>query len=186
MKVDANRVLERQQLEMEKMDLQSSIDIGKFHEVTEDMISDECYYLVLGIVKNRIPLMGTQEPALITADEDAIYQSTYIELFIDGESIRDINVMGMFTLEIQNTEELISAEEACETIREKYDMQILSESYTIDKVWLEYIYVPDTQADNMYTQGNIQPYWCFAITNEEGSYGERVNAVTGGDLAYGE
>lgn len=188
-KIEAKKLLDRQKMEMEKMDLQDYIDIGKYHEVDETMIPGDSYYLILGVSKNGIPIMGMQEPYVSTADEDAIYENTYIKMVVDPTGIKSIRVAGAYSYVETDDATILSPEEACDTIKKKYDMQILTSENVITKVWLEYVFVPDFKAENMFEKGMLQPYWCFEILDEAGaedSYAERINAVSGGDLSYGE
>lgn len=187
--LDAGKLLERQKLEIEKLDLQYDIDSGRYHKVDETMIPKDCYYLILGISKNEIPILGAQEPYVLTADEDAIYENTYMEVIADATGIKSIRVSGAHSFTEKDTVVILPPKEACNAIQKKYDMQILTSDYEITRVWLEYVFVPDVTAENMLEKGTLQPYWCFEIidkTDAENSYADRINAVSGGDLAYGD
>ena len=130
-KLDAGKLLERQKLEIEKFDLQYDIDNGKYHKIDETMIPEDAYYLILGIRKDTVPVMGIQEPYVSTADEDMIYGNTYIEVIADATGIKRIRVTGAYSLTEKETAAVLPPEEACNTIQKKYDMQILESEYVI-------------------------------------------------------
>lgn len=187
--LEAGKLLERQKLEIEKFDLQNDIDNGRYHKVDETMIPKDCYYLIFGITKNGIPIIGAQEPYVLTADEDAIYENTCIQVIADTTGIKSIQVSGAYSFTERETAVILSPKEACNAIQKKYDMQILTSEYEISRVWLEYVFVPDVTAENTLEKGTLQPYWCFEIIDKadaENSYADRINAVSGGDLAYGD
>ena len=188
-KINAEKLIERQALEIEKFDLQDYIDIGKYHQINEDMIPQDCYYLILGVNVDDIPIMGVQEPYVSTADEDAIYQNTYIEVIANSSEIFGIKISGAYSFNEKEENERMEFDEVCDTLVKKYGMQILTSEYTICNAWLEYVYIADPKAENIMDNGELKPYWCFEIVNEdddEEGYAERINAISGGDLAYGE
>ena len=49
---------------------------------------------------------------------------------------------------------------------------------------MEYVVVPDWEEQEQY---KLVPYWCVQIDSPSGnSSAERINAITGGNLSYGE
>lgn len=188
-KIESKKLLDRQALEIEKFGLQNLIDMGKANKVDKTMIPKDCFYLILGVSRNEIPVIGIQEPYVSTADEDAIYENTSIEVLAGPMGIKSIRVAGAYTCTESETADVLPLEEICNTIKKKYDMQILSSEHLITKVWLEYVFIPDFTAKDLLEEGKLQPYWCFEIMDQEDpeeSNAERINAVSGGDLTYGE
>lgn len=54
---------------------------------------------------------------------------------------------------------------------------------------MEYVFIPDFTAKDLLEEGKLQPDWCFEIMDQEDleeSNAERINAIRGGELAYGE
>ena len=82
--------------------------------------------------------------------------------------------------------DIISAEEALEIEIGNYSDIISDEVKTIQEIKLEYIAIPDWNSGSPSGKEWI-PYWCFIRSDSEGDlYADRINGVTGGNLAYGE
>lgn len=86
------------------------------------------------------------------------------------------------TLELaSDPQTILSIDEAIAALKEKYDLEILFGSLKVTGIWMEYI--PIAQGETT----TLTPYWCF-VAGDEAGYGanaDRINAITGEDLAYG-
>lgn len=188
-KLNADRLLKQQKLEQDKSILQSKIESGRYHMLDASMIPDDCYYMILGISKNGIPLLGAQEPGMSIADENSMLQNTYIEVLADRQGILNINVTGAYSLKSNGYVSVMTPTEACKTVQKKYDKQILTSKFVISNVWLEYVFIADPKAEDMMRNGEMRPYWCFEIVKEDDkgdSSAERINAANGENLTYGK
>lgn len=82
------------------------------------------------------------------------------------------------------TEENNTLMTGASAVKEIYVNTILNSQVTISRIWLEYVVVPDWEEKEQY---KLVPYWCVQIDSPSGnSSAERINAITGGNLSYGE
>lgn len=110
-----------------------------------------------------------------------------LSVLISRQGLQIFNGMGLYRVgQVYHTSDILSAEEAVDVYRQKYDLVIHPEGddMRVSLIYLEYIpIVADT--------GTIlTPYWCFPIEVDYpvGWYvvdSERFNAFTGEDIAYG-
>lgn len=169
----------------------AGIDIGKTNEIGQFSEEDDVYYIEYAVKQDDIFLYsGIAEPQ-ITMSIDAFWDfPVNVTMLIGNEGIRYFsyrNVLEKQTMD-QIDGNIISAEEALETVQKIYDNIILTEPLKISKVWVQYILVPDWKD---LKEIKLKPYWCIQIdsVDESGktwSKAERINAITGGNLSYGE
>ena len=100
--------------------------------------------------------------------------------------IGDIDTVSGFRLGgVKKAEVVNTSEEAIAALKTKYDLQIIYGSNVITGIWMEYI--PVMQNQNWV----LVPYWCFVSNDIElmdmpdFETADRINAITGEDLAYG-
>lgn len=160
---------------------------GKAATVDDWSDIDEMYYMEYELTKDGLPIYsGINEPGISMAVETFWTAETRITMLLDQDGIRYIAVRGGIfdaspEAEIQT---IISAEVALEAVKEIYANTILSSQVTISRIWLEYVVVPDWKEKEQY---KLAPYWCVQIDSPSGnSSAERINAITGGNLSYGE
>lgn len=148
---------------------------------------DTCY-MVFSFSYDGVPLLGIDDPNVSSHVSMLPTPSTYAALMINADGIQDCVVFYPCALEpISEPQAILSVEEAIAALKAKYDLQILFESQVITDIWMEYI--PVMQNENWV----LVPYWCFVSKAEErldspaGDYenADRINAITGEDLAYG-
>lgn len=164
-------------------------DVQTGEEITVDDWSDadEIYYMEYELTKDGLPIYsGINEPGISMAVETFWTAETRITMLFDKDGIRYMASRGgVFDASPEaEAQTIISAEEALEAVKEIYVNTILSSQVTISRIWLEYVVVPDWEEKEQY---KLVPYWCVLIDSPSGnSSAERINAITGGNLSYGE
>lgn len=160
---------------------------GKTATVDDWSDADEMYYMEYELTKEGLPIYsGINEPGISMAVETYWTAESRITMLLDQDGIRYIAVRGGFFDASPEAEAqtIISAEAALEAVKEIYENTILDSQVTISRIWLEYVVVPDWKETEQY---KLAPYWCVQIDSPSGnSSAERINAITGGNLAYGE
>jgi hypothetical protein len=160
---------------------------GKATMVDDWSDADEMYYMEYELTKDGLPIYsGINEPGISTAVETNWTAETRITMLLDKDGIRYIAGRGgIFDASPEaGAQTIISAEEALEAVKEIYMNTILDSQITISGIWLEYVVVPDWKETEQY---KLVPYWCVQIDSASGnSSAERINAITGGNLSYGE
>lgn len=148
---------------------------------------DTCY-MVFSFSYDGVPLLGSDEPNISSYVSMFPTPSAYATLMINADGLQDCEVFYPCTLEpASDPQTILSLEEATAALKAKYDLEILFEAQVITEIWMEYI--PVMQNENW----ALVPYWCFVSKAEErldspvGDYenADRINAITGKDLAYG-
>ncbi|MCM1184625.1 MAG: two-component system regulatory protein YycI [Roseburia sp.] len=160
---------------------------GKAATVDDWSDADEIYYMEYELTKDGLPIYsGINEPGLSIAVETFWTAETRITMLLDKDGIRYIAGRGGIFEAVPEAEAqtIISAEAALEAVKEIYGNTTLSPQDTISRIWLEYVVVPDPKEKEQY---KLAPYWCVQIDSPSGnSSAERINAITGGNLSYGE
>lgn len=160
---------------------------GKATMVDDWSDVDEIYYIEYELTKDGLPIYsGINEPGISMAVETFWTAETRITMLLDKDGIRYIASRGgIFDASPEaEAQTIISAETALEAVKEIYVNTILSSQVTISRIWLEYVVVPDWNEKEQY---KLVPYWCVQIDSSSGnSSAERINAITGGNLSYGE
>ena len=149
--------------------------------------ADEIYYMEYELMKDGLPIYsGINEPGISMAVETFWTAETRITMLLDKDGIRYMSSRGgIFDASPEaEAQTIISEEAALEAVKEIYGNTILSSQVTISRIWLEYVVVPDWGEKEQY---KLVPYWCVQIDSPSGnSSAERINAITGGNLSYGE
>ncbi|MDE7431271.1 MAG: two-component system regulatory protein YycI [Lachnospiraceae bacterium] len=160
---------------------------GKATMVDDWSDVDEIYYMEYELTKDGLPIYsGINEPGISIAVETFWTAETRITMLLDKDGIRYIAGRGgIFDASPEaEAQTIISAEAALEAVKEIYVNTILSSQVTISRIWLEYVVVPEWKEKEQY---KLAPYWCVQIDSSSGNSSvERINAITGGNLSYGE
>jgi hypothetical protein len=160
---------------------------GKEAAVDSWSDADEIYYMEYELTKDGLPIYsGINEPGISMAVETFWTAETRITMLLDKDGIRYMSSRGgIFDASPEaEAQTIISEEAALEAVKEIYGNTILSSQVTISRIWLEYVVVPDWGEKEQY---KLVPYWCVQIDSPSGnSSAERINAITGGNLSYGE
>lgn len=142
---------------------------------------DTCY-MVFSFSYDGVPLLGRDEPTVSSYVSNVPNPTAYAAMMINANGIQDCAVFFPCTLELASEPQtILSIDEAIAALKEKYDLEILFGSLKVTGIWMEYI--PIAQGETT----TLTPYWCF-VAGDEAGYGanaDRINAITGEDLAYG-
>lgn len=161
---------------------------GEQEEEITEWEADEYIGLEYEIVKNNIPVMGIEEPDQGYKLEIWAAQPAYIQVLIENGKILYLTVRGLVQSEEPEKTTLISEEEAIQIAEKESEDVISNINWTVKEVKLEYVSVPDWSA-NLPQPKELIPYWCI-IRSYEGEEtiedAVRINAITGGNLSYGE
>lgn len=149
--------------------------------LTKKYLGKDAYYLSFTVEKQGIPMASDNEPGFLPAEGNPNVQTTNVELIVDENGIQYLSIRGAFVLEENKEENIITAQEAVQYIKNGYDDQIIEESRTFDNVWLEYAFVSTTSFED-YHKGTLEPYWVFV--DSENDIAERINAITGDNFRY--
>ena len=106
----------------------------------------------------------------------------------DGKLI-GVSIQEMFEEKSVYSTPILSSEEAL-GILQKEDEEIISDKTgEIEGIKLEYVMIPDWTTE-ISKPIELRPYWCIIKNVEEDgeqyTTADRINAITGGDLSYGE
>lgn len=175
---------------MQRDGYQKEVEMGITHEISVSE-TDNLYYIAYALTKDGLPIYnGLDEPGISMAVDLFWDSATNVTMLIDKDSIRYLYCRnGLFDVKPDTqTQALISAETALEKVKDIYSNTIISSKATISRIWLEYIPVPYTENPDLF---RLSPYWCVQTDwlEEDGhvsSSAERINAVTGGNLSYGQ
>ncbi len=153
------------------------------------------YYLEYCITRGDIPLFGKKEAFIQSSISGMFYQNSYLSVIVSDNGIEYLDIQGAWDIMKESEISLISVESAIEKLKDKYSNEIISSKSEIDKIWLQYMFVADVN-DETNNSGVLTPYWCFQRSYIDGEdlegnkyyyyEADRINAVTGGDLAYGK
>lgn len=169
---------------------QAGIESGKTNRI-DKFSEDDVYYIQYAVKQDDIYLYdGITEPQISLAIDAYWDFSVNVTVLVGKDGIRYFNYRNAFSEPVAETEKagIISADDVLDKIEKVYDGIILTEPVTITKLWIEYIPVPDWE--NL-TRIELRPYWCVQINSGGGpgeawSSVERIHALTGGNLSYGE
>lgn len=150
-------------------------------EFTKDFLTKDAYFLSFTVKNKGIPMASNREPELQTGKESSDIQITNVEVIADKKGLEYLSIQGAFELEEDREENIITAQEAVQYIKSKYDNQVIEEKRTFDKIWLEYIFVSETSIED-YKKGTLEPYWIFVDSKNDAA--ERINAITGDNFGY--
>lgn len=163
---------------------------------------DDSYLLTFGFSYNAVPIYGyVQEPNMSLSSDSPFPVYMSAEMIITPQGITLFNLTGGYKIVETDVSQLLSAEEAVAIYKQKWDSTILpleDENWEVYAIYLEYITKWETGVDTPY----LTPYWCFVrdytATNQKtgetawwareigySGTGERFNAFTGEELAYG-
>lgn len=149
--------------------------------------TDTCY-LEFSFAYDGLPLLGSEEPGVASAVSMMPTPSVTATMMINADGLQKCDVYFPCTIEaVSQPQAVLPLDEAAAVLKEKYHSEIRSETTEFSNIWLEYI--PISNGDSV----TMTPYWCFAQIDRElektapGYRGnaDRINAITGKDLAYG-
>lgn len=162
--------------QQEMFGLDSYSEFGTPVKLTE--AEDTCY-MVFSFQYDGVQLLGPNDPRVSFADGMYAPDPVTATIQMNADGIQSFNMNSVCMAEpASETKNILAPEEAAAVLKEKYEQEIRFGESVIQNAWLEYIPVKDE------TSYVLKPYWCFRFS-ENGMGGERINALTGKDLAYG-
>ncbi|MDY4205010.1 hypothetical protein [Porcincola intestinalis] len=138
----------------------------------------------------RIPVMGYHELPEGFYMDIAAPTPVYIHGLVGDGSLIYLNMQGLFETKGSEKASMISQDEAQKTAMDSIADFIPDGSVKLKENRLEYVPIPDWNSTSEAPQ-KLVPYWYFEFEAEDEN-GEtitqpvRINAMTGGDLSYGE
>lgn len=165
-----------------------SVDENKLQEL------GDAYLIKLGGCKDGIPVYSwINEQPVNTVMDMSVAQPFSVTAVVTKDGIRYFSMDYPFYTEEEKERDLdiLSVENALNIVLKKLQGQILDGETVLDKIYLEYILISDTE---MWKPQLLRPYWVFEYKNttiEDGNMVEsraaiRINAETGEDAAYGK
>lgn len=168
------------------------VDAGKTAVVKDWSDADDGYYITYSFVQDDIPLFNFDEPNIKLANDSGFPGTIFAEMLITSNGIRYFRIDGAVSFDGQSSsQKIISVDDALDKLKDKYSQVILTEPYTVTKIYLEYISIPEKDKKYLEAKQTLTPYWCFIIeipVDDKGhtdKIAERFNAFTGADLTYG-
>ncbi|MCM1499554.1 MAG: hypothetical protein NC124_13900 [Clostridium sp.] len=179
-------------VKMEKSELENILsELRKSGEYTDDITqweAEEYIGLQYEMVKDDIPVMGLEEPNQGYKIDIWAAQPAYVQVLIGNGRILYMSARGLVQAG-ENEEVMVISKEEAVRAAEKETEDVLSDmDWKTEEVKLEYVSIPDWSVDFPQPKEMV-PYWCIIKKNEGEEVYEaavRINAVTGGNLAYGE
>ena len=151
--------------------------------------AEEYIGLEYEILKDGIPVMGSEEPTqgYYLDIQQAI--PAYVRVLLGDGKLIGVSVQEIFEEKSVNSTAILSEEEALRILQKEEEEIISDKAGEIEEIKLEYIMIPDWTTE-ISKPIELRPYWCIIrIVEEDGeqyTIADRINAITGGDLSYGE
>lgn len=150
---------------------------------TLNQAEDTCY-LEFTFTYDGIPLFGPDEPNISFMDGVFPPMPVKATIMINAGGIQIFNLDGNYTVaSASEPQAILTLDEAIAALKNKYDLEILFGTLTTTDIWMEYI--PVKQGESTV----LTPYWCFrsidVSAGDDFPMADRINAITGKDLAYG-
>lgn len=168
------------------------VDIGKTNVLDDLTSEDDAYYISFYFTYQDIPVFDQdREPGISSASDIFLTSSTKANVLITPKGVRYFKVEGTLSTQgdISEAQSIISVQEALQKLCEEQENTITFGTQLITKVWLEYIPIQAENAVEGVGLFILKPYWCFGTVDAESGVehiinADRINAVTGDDLAY--
>jgi predicted small lipoprotein YifL len=167
-------------------------DIGKTVVLDDLTAEDDAYYISFYFTYQNIPVFDQErEPGISSASDSFPTSSMKADVLITPKGVRYFSVQNALGTEgsLSEAQSIISVQEALEKLCEEQENTITFGTQLIVKVWLEYIPIRAENAVDGVGPFILKPYWCFGTVDAESGgdriiNADRINAVTGDDLAY--
>ena len=120
--------------------------------------NDDCYFFVMECCLHNIPIIADD---FERTESGTIMFGNRVLAILSKDGIQHLQMINIYReLSVEGQCEIISSEQALETVVKKLDSIITSNQYTIGNVELRY--VPE-YADKQHTDLRVIPAWCFSI-----------------------
>lgn len=145
--------------------------------------ADTCY-LEFTFSYDGIPLLTRDEPNISSYVEMMPSMDATAMILINADGIQNFTLYTPYIVETTSEpQKVLTLDEAIAALQRKYDEEILFGTMTIPDVWMEYI---PMKQDGSWV---MKPYWCFKMVDPTAgdafANADRINAITGKDMAYG-
>lgn len=155
-------------------------------EVVGQWQAEEYMALEYVLVKDNIAIMGLDEPQQPYVIDIWGAQAAYIQAILGDGKILYLSMRGMVDIIDEGQDVIRITREQAVEIAKSAEADIVSDDvWKNQEIWLEYVPVPDWSA-SVLKPNTLTPYWCIVRSDGELESVIRINAVTGGNLAYGE
>ena len=167
-------------------------DIGKTMVLDDLTSEDDAYYISFYFTYQDIPVFDQdREPGISSASDSFLTNSMKANVLITPKGVRYFRVENTLSAQggISENQSIISVQEALQKLCEEQENTITFGTQLITRVWLEYIPIRAENAVEGAGPFILKPYWCFGSVDAESggehiTNADRINAVTGDDLAY--
>lgn len=183
---DIHRIWAKKMSKNELQDIEKKII--KYDDSVEKIKSWDCQDYIgmeFEIVKADIPIMSLNEPAQGYSMEVYGARETYIQAIIGDGEIVYLRIQGLTEASEGKEISLISEKEALHIVEESESVIVSQNDWKIKEVKLEYVAIPKWES-TLPEPDKLIPYWCIIRNDGEYESAVRINAITGGNLAYGE
>lgn len=167
-------------------------DIGKTNVFNDLTSEDDAYYISFYFTYQDIPVFDQdREPGISSASDSFSTNSMKANVLITPKGVRYFKVANTLSTQgsLSEAQSIISVQEALQKLCEEQENTITFGTRLITRVWLEYIPIRAENAVEGVGPFVLKPYWCFGTVDAESGVehiinADRINAVTGADLAY--
>lgn len=167
-------------------------DIGKTNVFNDLTSEDDAYYISFYFTYQDIPVFDQdREPGISSASDSFSTNSMKANVLITPKGVRYFKVANTLSIQgsLSEAQSIISVQEALQKLCEEQENTITFGTRLITRVWLEYIPIRAENAVEGVGPFVLKPYWCFGTVDAESGVehiinADRINAVTGADLAY--
>lgn len=174
------------------------VNIGKTTILNDLTTEDDAYLLAFSLRYQDVPIFNQDnEPSISSASDGLVPPSAKVAMLVTAKGLRYFSLEGGVSANgtASQPQAIISAEQALSTLVDKYKDTVRFGKQCITGVWLEYIPQSDNNNQKPDEPVTLTPYWCFRLASFDDATGkmdgrefdsaERINAITGKDLAYG-
>ncbi|MFT3984357.1 MAG: hypothetical protein QM697_10650 [Lachnospiraceae bacterium] len=174
------------------------VNIGKTTILNDLTTEDDAYLLAFSLRYQDVPIFNQDnEPSISSASDGLVPPSAKVNMLVTAKGLRYFSLEGGVSANgtASQPQEIISAEQALSMLEEKYKDTVRFGKQCITEIWLEYIPQSDNNNQKPDAPVTLTPYWCFRLASFDDATGkmdrrefdsaERINAITGKDLAYG-
>ncbi len=165
---------------------ESLMQMNEEMDIVENWETGDYLALEYTITQDNLAILGVDEPQQSYVVDLEAAQPAYIRILYSNGKILYVSMRGMTDIAGEGEEvRLITKEEAMELAQAAQENIISGDTWENGEAVLEYIPVPDWTASLLEPE-MLVPYWRIIQSNGEAESVIRINAVTGGNLAYGE
>lgn len=196
--LEAEEIMNWQKELLKDSGYKEGLDIGKTTILKDLDAGDDAYLLTFSFQYQNIPIFNQDtEPSIASASDGLAPLSAKAAMLVTSKGLRYFSIAGGISANgtTSKPQAIISGDQALSKLVEKYEDTVRFGKQCITEVWLEYIPISDNNNQKPDAPVTLTPYWCFRLASFDDETGkmeereldsaERINAITGADLAYG-